>query len=302
MQNSISNRIVSQIFASIDESVASEIRFPHQKRNIQDYIQEIIATAEALLGKNSIEAVALFGSAIYDVMTHHSDIDLLIIVSNSISKKEIRRIEPFLGAIEIKHNFAVEEKRLDSRITHVVNEITGMFCSHFICRLEDWNNQKFSHIFNTSPLVTKLLAPEHIVLESMKKSAQILYGKIELNEKFERFSPFQLIKSLIMCLILAISSIFILPINYENMKYCLEAYKWSLRSCCYYLYHEAWPLHDVVHLYKRSSILNGFLLNFLYLRKHPWLDLRFALRLPWQIIKLHILTMKYKRCQDFCEI
>jgi predicted nucleotidyltransferase len=244
------------------------------------------------LGKGTVTAVAMFGSATYDTLTHHSDIDLLIVVSNQISNRQIRKIEPILKAIEIKHNFALHEKRLDKRITQVIDRMTGMFCSHFICRREAWNRQKFSQIFNVSGLLSRILAPNRIVLDSMKSGARLLYGDLNLEPNTWNYPKTQLIKSLNLTFLLSLGTIFLLPLNKTYMCYALEAYKWSLRSCCYFLFREAWPLSNIVSLFKKYEITNGFLDRFLFLRKHCILDWKFALKLPWKIIKLHITTIK----------
>ncbi len=280
-------------------SIVNRLRFAQQSNRIQAYIKEIVSTAETLLGKNSIEAVAIFGSASYDKIAQQSDIDLLMIVNNLKTHSEIQQIEPILQAIEIKHNFAKNYNRWDDRITEVINRMTGMFCSHFICRRNAWDKQIFPDIFNTTHWLTKILAPYRIVMDSMKSGANILAGEIDLKPSYPNFSPIQLFKSLSTCLLLAISSLFILPLNSENIKYCMEAYKWSLRSCSFYLFHEAWPLTHIINLFKKSEIINGFLDEFMQLRRNPHMDVYFALRLPWHIIKLHILTMKYKKKSSF---
>jgi hypothetical protein len=127
----------------------------------------------------------------------------------------------------------------------------------------------------------------------MKAGAEILYGDLELDKYYAPYSKIQLVKSLIMCLFLSLGSLFLLPINDEYMKYVLEAYKWALRSTCFFLFHISYPLDRIVACFQYSPRFDRYLSYFLFLRQNPRLDLLFSLQVPWQIIKLHLFSLKY---------
>ena len=82
------NKYIKREFSSINESIASKLDIKYIKTTPKNYILELVATTEALLGKGSIEAVILFGSHVYDELTSNSDVDLIIIMNNSISNRK----------------------------------------------------------------------------------------------------------------------------------------------------------------------------------------------------------------------
>ena len=280
-------------FSSDKESIISEIIFGNLSLRHRNYIKELIGTAEALLGRDSIDSVILFGSAAHDFVSPISDIDILIITNNSISSRKIKSLEPILTTIEIKHKFAEYHNDAISQIVQIVNRNTGMFCSHFICRHQAWDEKNFAKIFSTSSGLTKMLAPNKIVLDSMRAGATVIYGNANIINHQTPISHRQLIKSMLMNLILWSGAILLVPWNRKFMKYFLEAYKWSLRGCSYALFRYIRPLQTIVTNYERIGETGEFVMRFQKLRQNLKVDLGFALSVPFHVIKMHGIAMRY---------
>ena len=87
------------------------------------------------------------GSVVQNQTTNISDVDLLVIVNNDITKKQIRSTESILKAIEIKHGFGYYSTNWVTAVLRVVEKTTGMFASHFICRREAWDLIQFCQYF-----------------------------------------------------------------------------------------------------------------------------------------------------------
>lgn len=302
----LDNVFIRKAFSSIDECVCSKLEINGISSNKKSYICELVGTIEAIFGHNMVKGVFLFGSYSYDNPTSVSDIDLLIIVSNVITPLQIRSIEPVLDSIEIKHNFKDDSTRWDAKIVHRINSSTGMFSSHFICRQEAWDSKNFAKIFGTNKFFTKWLAPSKIVLDSVKSGATPLFGEkiLRLASSKSDYSKLEIIKSLIMCLLLSAGATAILPFDKSYMKYVLESFKWGLRSCTFYLFRESQPLKQILGNYDTyQNSLNyqnkrmKYLPRFQELRAHLELDLRFALRTPWELFKLHKAALKFPSIQ-----
>lgn len=300
------NGFIRKAFSSIDDCVCSEIKLSGISSHKMNYIYELVGTIEAIFGHGTIKAVFLFGSYSYDNPTSVSDIDLLIIVSNSIAPLQIRKIEPVLEAIELKHNFKGVSKRWDAKIVSRINRSTGMFSSHFICRQQAWDSNNFANIFGTSKFFTKWLAPSRIVLDSVKSGVTPLFGRnfIYNSSMPSQYSKREIIKSLIMCLLLTMGATCILPFDKSYMKYVLEAFKWGLRSCTFYLFRQSQPLNQILGNYSEYQNVQNYqntkmkyLPRFQELRRNLELDLKFALRTPWELLKLHKAALKFPTLQ-----
>ncbi len=295
---SLMNKYFWKEFSLEKESIISELSIKNLTERHQNYLKELVGTAEALLGRKLIDAVILFGSVSHDLPTPMSDIDVLIVTNNSILPKTIKACEPVLTTIEIKHDFAEYSDHLISHVVSIVNRSTGMFCSHFICRHQDWDDKNFAKIFSTSSGLTKMLAPNKIVLDSMRAGASLIYGNANIVNHQSRISHRQLIKSMMMNLILWTGAIILLPWNRKFMKYFLEAYKWSLRSCSYTLFRYLRPLCTILSNYERIGETGQFVNRFRILRQNPRMDVGFALSVPFHIIKMHGIAMRYLNDMD----
>ncbi|QEE16510.1 nucleotidyltransferase domain-containing protein [Promethearchaeum syntrophicum] len=296
MSKSLVNLFFQKTFNTFDESIVFYLQISHLSQKIQSYIREIVGTTEALLGKNSIYAVMLFGSAANSHNTKISDVDLMVIVKDTINKRRIKEMDPILTGIVIKHRYRNYSNVWHAKMLHTIEKSTGMFCSYFITRISSWNKNDFAEIFSTNPLLTRLLAPNKIVLDSMRRGTIVLYQEIneEINLKpiKESYPKTQLIKSLILNLMTSLGTLFILFLNKKNIKYMLEAVKWSIRSCDFYSTKVINPLSEISETYQKLGLEMEFLQKFLELRNNPRHNLIFCLKVPFNIIKIHLLTLK----------
>ena len=281
------------------KSVVPFLKIDHLPNFAQKYITNIIESSESVLGSSSIEGVVLFGSLSYGKSTKISDVDLLIIVSNAISLARIRRLHQILFAIEVKHNLATKiETRID-RLQHIIERKTGMYCSHFICRREDWELNRFARILSLNKTFAWLLAPSKIVLDSLKRGASIIYGtgdiRIYYSHNSYAYSTIQMLKSLVMTMLLAFGAIVMLPFDKKFNKYILESYKWSLNASYFFLFHRTNRLTEILRFFRSMGLSNYYLKWFYHCRITSGYHIRFTLQMPFQIMKLHLLSMRLKR-------
>jgi predicted nucleotidyltransferase len=290
------NRFFWQSFQSEQQSICSQLDDKIYVPRVQNYIREVVGTVEALLGKKCIESVILFGSVAQNSTVKISDVDLLIIVRNEIASSQIRKIEPILKGLEIKHRFAHRASNWVTKILWIVEKTTGMFCSHFISRKRDWDHNRFAQIFSTNRFMTTLLAPDRIVLGSVIDSAKELYGSVlPATKHITHVSIYQLVKSLLMDLIISLGTIAILPLRHQNINYSTESLKWALRSGIFYLFQKTYNISKSCQFFEHIGLPAKFIDRFLMVRQNPHLDIGLALSVPLMILKIHLLSFHYKK-------
>lgn len=277
-----------------------------QSRN---YINEAILIINKKIGIDNITSIILFGSQIERKdFTSISDCDLLIIFNDNVPNYLIKDVEKYFIALEDKHNFREGDLKFVNRFLNVIlkNE-TGMFLSHFLTKKKYWENLIFHKIFRVNRIFSKLFAPKKIVLCSIVSNSSIIYGKdLRENVKKIEISPFDMVRSLIMNLIIFFFSIPTSVLkSFYSIKYQLEAIKWSLRASNYYAFEDSKSLEEIsarfILFEKSGRILNYkrtakvFYNRFLNLRKNPHTDLGFMLRCPFRILKIHLKGLQFKK-------
>ncbi|TXT53769.1 MAG: hypothetical protein BAJALOKI2v1_870005 [Promethearchaeota archaeon] len=275
------------------------------------YIEDVLRLIKKEIGLHKIRSIFLFGSQIpqNSEESNISDCDLLIIFDNDVSKKSIQHLEKFFISLEIKHNFRDEDSSFMKKLLGDIQYHTGIFKSHFFSTEKSWKRGKFHKIFNVNYLFSKLLAPKRLVLGSVIKNSNLLYGE-DLRGKIEdkiKITSFDITKSLIMNSLLSFFSFIIAPFeSLSSIKYQLEAVKWSLRASDYYLFESTDTLVRVINRIKILKKTNykqndqEFYKKFIFLRNHPRSAYIFMFKSFLKIFKIHLTAIHYKKeLRDF---
>ncbi len=292
------NRYFWDTFNSVEQSIIPRLNVQSLPKAPKNYIKEIVGTIEAILGKGSIEDVVLFGSLSYDEVSDFSDVDLLVVVKESTKYSQIRNMEGILKSIEIKYGYAKFPNSIITKILRVVEKTTGMFCSHFVCTRQVWEQQNFARIFNTFRPFTWILAPEKVVLDSMKSGASSILQNgngVDLSLKERPYTRLQAVKSMLMNIALFCGGLAMLPFGEKNMVYIMESFKWSLRTAYFIFFKKTGKLEKAIKIAKKIGLSPTMLRRFVAFRKNLSLDLMFVLKVPLHIIHLHLLVLKYFR-------
>lgn len=273
----------------------------------RDYINDIVILINREIGINKILSIILFGSQRNEQeneSTVVSDCDLLIIFKDRVSNRHIKEIERYFMALEIKHQFREQHSKIISKLLDVVQSTTGMFVSHFLTKRKYWVSATFHKIFQVNKVFSTIFAPRKIVLCSAIDNSSIIYGEDLRNIVQQKVivPPFDMIKSTAMNLIISIFSIGISPLkSLGAMKYQLEAVKWALRASNYFSFEDTESLELLAKRFmslekpKYKKRAEKFFNDFIKLRKNPKPDLRFMLRCPFRILKMHIKGILFKK-------
>lgn len=290
----------SQDKLTSDENLLNRACVSNKK--VHSYISDLLKFLEKKVGPDKIVSIMLFGSNTYvDDTSKISDCDLLVILSDDVSDSKINSLEEYFLQLEIKHNLNEVKHKFLAPLLRVIEKSTGMYVSHFITRKVHWVMKNFSRIFRVNRVFAYFFAPRNIVLKSMISSSVILLGSdLRHIDKEIEISPFGMIKSILLNLIISIFAIGISPFYHDTLKYELEAVKWSLRASNFYLFNDTCELNKIrdrfLKLSKESKSIKKYFRRFRYLRKNP--DRRsftYSILSPLYILRIHLLGLAYKK-------
>jgi predicted nucleotidyltransferase len=261
-------------------------------KKAENYLRDVIHLLENHL-KNRLLSVIIFGSLVKGHATDVSDADILIIVSDDCSKKEIKYLHRLIMSYEIKYNYLVPPKGLVSRILYCVDKSTGMFISHFVSRRKDFLKGNFAKTFQVNKLMALVLAPNEIVYGSVLCRAKVLYGQDILNEAKAPNVPItQLLKSILMNILTSLFALFIYPLTKRATLYEMETAKWSFLAAYYYVNHDSPPLPVLLKFFLDRNISAKYVNKWVSLRKNYQQDPKFGLFTPLHILNIHLAVLK----------
>jgi len=262
-------------------------------KKADSYLRDVIHLLENHL-KDRLLSVIIFGSLVKGYATEVSDADILIIVSDDCTKKEINYLHQLIMSYEIKYHYLIPPKGLISRILYCIDKSTGMFISHFITRKSDFLKGNFAKTFQVNKFMALLLAPNEIVYGSVLCRAKVLYGQNIIHEVKKPNVPVtQLLKSIMMNLITSIFTLFIYPLTKRATLYEMETAKWSFLAAYYYVNHDSPPLPTLLQFFLDRNISTKYVKRWYALRKKYRSDPRFGLLTPLNILKIHAAVLKY---------
>ncbi len=266
------------------------------------YINDLIRFLKKKVGSDKIISVILFGSNTYlNDTSKISDCDILVILSDDISDTEINSLEKYFFELEIKHELNIKPKNFLDSVLKIIEKSTGMYVSHFVTRKSYWLTKKFAKIFRVNRIFAYMFAPRNIVIKSMISSSIILLGEdLRYIDNEITITSFGMIKSILLNLIISVFSIGFGLFYKNNLKYELEAIKWSIKASNFYLFNDTCEISKTIKrfikLSNQNKLLISFFKRFLYLRHHPnRRSFGHFFLTPINILKIHILGLSYKK-------
>ncbi|MCD6484666.1 MAG: nucleotidyltransferase domain-containing protein [Candidatus Odinarchaeota archaeon] len=259
------------------------------KKRAARYIKEILNYINTQF-PGKLVSLILFGSSVNGIPTKISDVDLLIVLNDKVTKREMQRIRLRVEKLAVKYRFWSYPQSLFERILRGVKLSTGMFVPFFVTREKDLLSGKFTRIFNVNRVLAFFLSPKSTVLKSIQNNYRVLWGKDVIKSmKIGTQSKIDLPKGLFLNLLQSIAAFFMSPFVEEATKYSLEALKWALYTLRPHLHkRNKANLDDIVNsLIKAGYYPEGFL-AFKRLRSNYRNDYRFILMAPQLVTALYI--------------
>ena len=259
------------------------------KKRAASYVKNILNEINRRFPKKLVSLI-LFGSSVNGVPTKISDVDLLIVMDNSVTKRDLQKIHLLVEKLATKYQFWSRPQSLFERILRGVKLSTGMFVPFFVTREKDLVEGKFTRIFNVNRVLAFFLSPKSTVLKSIKNNYRVLWGKDIIRQmKIGNESRIDLPKGLFLNLLQSIAAFFLSPFVEEATKYSLEALKWALYTLRPHIYKkDRANLDDIVNSLIKAGYYPEEFLTFKRLRSNYKNDYRFILMAPQLVTALYI--------------
>ena len=180
-----------------------------------------------------IYSVILFGSHARNQATKYSDVDLLIILNDSINfksiKKKLSSYMIYLDQVILNETEKLSNNLL-KKVLFAVKYKTGMFKSFFISSVTDFSSLNFSRTFDLNLLLSRILAPGNDIFYNIKRDGVILYGNKEIlnHINVKSRNKVNIIRGFLMNMTISICALILRPIESDMKFYSYEALKWSL--------------------------------------------------------------------------
>jgi len=268
------------------------------RKTYKAYIRKVINLVQKLCGRYLV-SIILFGSAKVGGLSPLSDIDIVIVVDDTTPQSVLKKADLILFFYETKNNLWINNSNFFSLIVKTLNILTGMYKSHFICRYRDLKEMIFHKIFNTSYIMSKILAPKCLVLRNFLITAKTIYGRDVLQSIKKRVSEFEncgyisLLKSLFMNLLLSLGALVISPFFDEAYKYSVEAIKWSMYGVLTFCKYIDISIKKALSVFY-NCISKKFLALFIEAKYKAQKNARFITLAPFYVILIHTALRKIK--------
>ncbi|HME55952.1 MAG TPA: hypothetical protein VKM55_27360 [Candidatus Lokiarchaeia archaeon] len=254
-----------------------------------------------------------FGLFVFGSLSHNrdtvniengtSDADLLVIVADH-GRGSMKKTWKELNALEqVFFDPGIQKRGIVASILRAVERQTGMHENIFLTKLSDFKNARFSSIFKTNEIISKILAPSTIVMGSALCHMTFVFGNKEFDASVKQMHASlkrenelltDLFKSLLMNTVLTLGGIFLLPLTPRATRYAIEATKWSLYAATYSISGERPSKKIQRRFFKQIGVSPAFLDRWLQLSEHYVSDTSFTLQALWNVIKIHCLGFKIK--------
>lgn len=236
-------------------------------------------------------SIILFGSHAIKQNTKISDIDLLIVMKDTVDSKTMRKIARNLNWLTFSAGIKEPAKGL-TRILRAIETKTGISVCFFLCHRQDFIKWRFAKIFGVNQLLAKLLAPRYLVRVGIQTHGITLVGEDLLTKIAQHeISASQLAKSCLMNIIIAMGALLIAPLSSRATFYSLGAVKWSLISSYSYLVGKGAAIAEIADYFKNELQIGPFLFSqldlLMQLRESLGQSSGFSIKTPLSVFLIH---------------
>lgn len=246
-------------------------------------------------------SVILFGSHAIKQNTKISDIDLLIVMKDTVDSKTMRKIARNLNWLKFTVGITKPAKG-PMRILRAIEAKTGISVCYFLCYRQDLIEWRFSQVFSVNQLLSRLLAPGELVRLGIQTHGITLVGEDLLTKIAPReIGASQLAKSCLMNIIQAIGALLIAPVSSRATFYSIEAMKWSLFSGYAYMTGKGAAITEIVQYFKNKLQIGPFLSSqldsLMQLRESLHHSSEFSMKTPLSVFLIHKEVIQKRKCE-----
>lgn len=221
-----------------------------------------------------------------------SDVDIIVVLADNISKRMKRLVHKELRSLEYRHGFRKHPRSILETVYMLADELAGMNLSHFVCYKDELLAGNSARVLNLHPLLSFFTPATRIPFANIVVSGKTIWGEDILKHiKILPISRFQLIFGGVLCLNNTFNAIVAFPVFPNATKYAMETLKWSLHSCyfCYNL--KAATVEEEVDFFVSKLGEQLVFTELMLLRKEYKKSFGFVKRCFSMIIKLYVKTV-----------
>jgi predicted nucleotidyltransferase len=255
---------------------------------VQAYVETIVHTCAE--GGRALVSVVLFGSAANGGWVETvSDVDLILVVTDTASDEDMDRLRSEVERIEILHRLRSHSTDGQPALEKFLDRVTAHDRTFFICTRGDLLSGNIGRILRIHP--SQAMFVDRIVLANLVASGITVWGEAMLPlvpvAPIRRFDVF---KALFGLFPMALLSAAIFPLHPGMTKYAMGVLKSSVHSCffCYELRRA--PLEEEISFFERRLGSNRTLIQLLALRREYRNSFKFVVCCIPTLARLHLRT------------
>ena len=258
----------------------------------EDYLYDVLSVIDS--DDPSVVSIIAFGSVVKGGFSNAvSDVDIIVVLADHVSKKIKRFLDKELRSLEHKHGFRKHPKSIIETLNMLANELAGAYLSHFVCYRHELLAGNSARVLNLHPLLSFFTPATRIPFANMILSGKTIWGEKVLNHV--RISPItrlQLIQGCAVYLDMNFNTMLGFLIFRDATKIAMEVLKWCLHSCyfCYNL--KAATVQEEVNFFVSKLGERTVFTELISLRQGYKKSFGFVRRCFPMIIKLYTKTLR----------
>jgi len=254
----------------------------------QAYVDAIVRTCAD--GGRALVSVVLFGSAaIGGWVETVSDVDLILVVPDTVADEDMDRLRSEVERVEILHRVRSHSAHGQPALERFLDRVTAHDRTFFICTRGDLLSGNIGRILRIHP--SQAIFVDRIVLANFVASGITVWGEAILPlvpvAPIRRFDVF---KALFGLFPMALVSAAIFPLHPGMTKYAMGVLKSSVHSCFFFYELRRASLEEEISFFERRLGSNRTLIQLLALRRQYRNSFPFVVGCIPTLVRLHLHT------------
>jgi predicted nucleotidyltransferase len=271
-------------------AAASGARLPPR---VQTYIEALVHTCTQ--DRTPLVSVALFGSAAKGGFSGDiSDVDVIIVVSDELSRAKKLRLGKDVARLETLHELRPATTHSPGSVRGRIERAVGHGISCFVCTRSDLISGDVARVLDLRPWEAPFV--DRIVFASIIASAATVWGEDLLPQVPVPFiRRLDILRALFGFSSQVVLSALTFPVLPDATKYAMGALKHSLHSCFFCYHRRTTTLEEEVAFFNRRLGASRTLLQLLSLRRQYERSFAFVIRCLPILVRLHLRTARDNR-------
>jgi predicted nucleotidyltransferase len=257
---------------------------------LEAYLTDVVLACAAQGG--ALASLVLFGSAATGGYSPAiSDVDLLLVLRDSVNAEDRRRLRDAVSELEARHGLAKAKSQRPGVLEAFADWVTANVRAFFVCTRADLLSGDPARIFDIPPAQARFV--DRVAIPSIVASGVTVWGEellaqvplppIRRRDVAKAF--FGLFNQVLFC-------VAVYPVLPSATKYAMDALKRSVHNC-YFCYHiRAAPLAEEIAFFQQRHGPSRALTRLMALRSEYRPSFGFVLNCLPALARLHLCTAR----------